>query len=549
MRFFSFLAVFSIVFQLQAQQAASPKTSINAQLQRPKLVVGIMVDQMRWDYLYRYYQRYAATGGFKRLLNQGFSCENAFIPYTPTATGCGHAAVYTGSVPAINGITGNNWWDAKQQRNMYCVEDKSVKTVGSDTRDGEMSPRNLMANTVTDELRLATNFQSKSIGISIKDRGAILPAGLSGTAYWYDEARGLFVSSTYYMSDLPQWAKEFNARKLPDEYYKQGWNTLYPINTYVQSGKDSAVHERSDLLNKTTFPYDTKSYVGTNYGKLPYLPQGATYTFEMAKAAMKGEQLGKRGITDFLAVSISSPDYMGHTYGPNSVEAEDTYLRLDKDLGDFLNYLDQAVGKGEYTVFLTADHGAAHVPDFLKANNLKGGSIALSTLVKKANDEVAAKFNVKNAIIFSTYYNLALNTKAFDTLQVDVAEIKKHIIAFMEKQEGIYRVVDKENLDHSILPNPIRERLINGYYPYRSGELQVIPEPQWFKDNPKGTDHSVWNPYDSHLPLLWYGWGIKPGKSNQEVYMTDIAATVAALLHIQMPNGCVGKPILPVLQQ
>lgn len=544
--------VFSFLLILCSLPIAAQKTTANsasATVQRPKLVVGIMVDQMRWDYLYRYYSRYTSNGGFKRMLNQGFSCENAFIPYTPTATGCGHAAVYTGSVPAINGITGNNWWDAKKQRNMYCVEDKTVKTVGSDTRDGEMSPRNLMSNTVTDELRLATNFQSKSIGISIKDRGAILPAGHSGTAYWYDEARGVFVSSTYYMSDLPQWAKEFNARKLPDVYYKEGWNTLYPINTYLQSGKDSAVHERGDLLNRTTFPYDTKSYVGTNYGKLPYLPQAAAYTFEMAKAAIKGEQLGKRGVPDFLAVSISSPDYMGHTYGPNSVEAEDTYLRLDKDLGAFFDHLDAQIGKGQYTVFLTADHGAAHVPDFLKQNNLPGGSIPLSALVRKVNDEIATKFNVKNAVIFSTYYNLALNTKAFDSLRSDVAAIKKHVIRFMENQEGIYRVIDKENLDNAILPKPIRERLINGYYPYRSGELQVIPEPQWFKDNPKGTDHSVWNPYDSHLPLLWYGWGIKPGKSNQEVYMTDIAPTVAALLRIQMPNGCVGKPILPVLQQ
>ncbi|MBS4062954.1 MAG: alkaline phosphatase family protein [Chitinophagaceae bacterium] len=520
-----------------------------ASVERPRLVVGIMVDQMRWDYLYRYYDRYAPNGGFRRLLNQGFSCENAFIPYTPTATGCGHAAVYTGASPAINGITGNNWWDAKLQRNMYCVEDKSVKTVGSDTRDGEMSPRNMMSNTVTDELRLATNFKSKSIGISIKDRGAILPAGHSGTAYWYDEARGVFVSSTYYMDQLPAWAQEFNNRKLPDAYYREGWNTLYPIQTYINSGKDSAVHERTDLLNKTTFPYDTRSYAGTNYGKLPYMPQGATYTFEMAKAAMVGEQLGKRGITDFLTVSISSPDYMGHTYGPNSVEAEDTYLRLDRDLGAFLNYLDAQLGKGQYLVFLTADHGAAHVPGFLKEYKLPGGSIPLGTLVKKVNDEVANTFGIKNAIIFSTYYNLSLNTKMLDSLKLDVAEtVKQYIIHFFEHQEGIFRVVDKSKLGTAILPNPVRERLINGFYPYRSGDLQVIPEPQWFKDNPKGTDHSVWNPYDSHIPLLWYGWNIKPGRSTEEVYMTDIAATVAAMLRIQMPNGCVGKPIQAVMK-
>jgi predicted AlkP superfamily pyrophosphatase or phosphodiesterase len=542
----SFLLLFSLA--ASAQKATSQKANPDA-IERPKLVVGIMVDQMRWDYLYRYYNRYLPGGGFKRLLRQGFSCENAFIPYTPTATGCGHAAVYSGTVPAINGITGNNWWDAKLQRNMYCVEDKSVKTVGSDTKDGEMSPRNMLSNTVTDELRLATNFKSKSIAISIKDRGAILPAGHSGTAYWYDEERGLYVSSTYYMNQLPDWAQEFNNRKLPDAYYQEGWNTLYPINTYSSSSTDSAVYERGDLLNKTTFPYDTKSYIGTNYGKLPYMPQGATYTFEMAKAAMKGEQLGKRGITDILAVSISSPDYMGHTYGPNSVEAEDTYLRLDKDLGDFINYLDAQVGKGQYLLFLTADHGAAHVPGFLKENKLPGGSVALDTLVKKVNEEVAETFGIKNAIIFSTYYNLSLNLKAMDTLQQQkVDDIKQHIIHFFEQQEGIFRAIDKSKLEMATLPNPLRERLINGFYPYRSGDIQIIPEPQWFKDNPKGTDHSVWNPYDSHIPLLWYGWNIKPGRSTEEVYMTDIAATLAAMLRIQMPNGCVGKPIQALMK-
>lgn len=514
---------------------------------RPKLVVGLMIDQMRWDYLYRYQNRYGKNG-FNRLLNLGFSCENTFIPYTPTATGCGHACVYSGTVPAINGITGNNWWDSKLQRSVYCAEDKSVKTVGSDSRDGEMSPRNMVTNTITDELRLATNFRSKVIGISIKDRGAILPAGHSANAaYWYDESKGIFISSTFYMNELPQWVKDFNARKLPDTYYKEGWQTLYPIETYTQSAADARDYERTEIGPKNSFPYDMSTYIGKDYYKLPFLPQAATYTFEMAKAAAIHEQLGKNKETDFLAVSISSPDYMGHSFGPNSVEAEDSYLRLDKDIEQFLNFLDAQVGKGNYLLFLTADHGAAHIPAFLKEYNLPGGSITLGNLVKKVNGLAEQKFNIKNAIINSTYYNLALNNRLIDSLKIDREELKLFLIQELEKEEGIYRVVDKEELGESNLQQTIRERLINGYYPYRSADLQVIPKPNWFKDNPKGTDHSVWNPYDSRIPLLWYGWKIKPGKTYHEYYMTDIAVTLAAMLNIQMPNGAVGKVIEEML--
>lgn len=528
------------------------KTNRNANdktFSRPKLVVGLMVDQMRWDYLYRYQDRYSANGGFKRLLLQGFSCENTFIPYTPTATGCGHACVYTGTVPAMNGITGNNWWDSKLERSVYCAEDRTVKTVGTDTRDGEMSPRNMLTNTITDELRLASNFRSKVIGISIKDRGSILPAGHSANAaYWYDEARGAFITSTYYMQELPTWVRDFNARKLPDFYYKQGWNTLYPIGSYANSTTDAKTYERSELNGRNQFPYDLTGYVGKDYGRLPFLPQGTSYTFEMAKAALIHEQMGQRGETDFLAVSISSPDYMGHSFGPNSIEAEDTYLRLDKDLGDFLNTLDQQVGKGNYLLFLTADHGVAHIPGFLKENKIPGGTFALGNMVRKINQDLLTKYNVKDIILNSTYYNLALNHKALDAANVDKELVKTYIIDQLQREEGIYRVVDKVKLQQEVIPAELKERLVNGYYPYRSADLQVIPLPQWFKDHTQGTDHSLWNPYDAHIPLVWYGWNIKPGSTNREAYMTDIAVTLAAMLHIQMPNGAIGKVITEVMK-
>jgi predicted AlkP superfamily pyrophosphatase or phosphodiesterase len=517
---------------------------------KPKLVVGIMVDHMRWDYLYRYQYRYG-QGGFNRLMKGGYTCNNVFIPYTPTATACGHSCVYTGTVPAINGITGNNWWDAKLQQSMYCVEDKTVKTVGSNTNDGEMSPRNLKSNTVTDELRLATNFKSKVIGISIKDRGAILPAGhAANAAYWYDEARGVFVSSTFYMQQLPAWAQQFNSRKLADQYYAQGWKTLYPLDTYTQSDVDSNNYERIEWMGvgKSYFPYELSQYIGKDYGKLPYIPQGNTYTLEMAKAAIEGEQLGATGNVDFLAVSLSGPDYMAHSFGPNSVEAEDMYLRLDKDLELFLQYLDKKVGAGAYTVFLTADHGGSHIPAFLNKHHLPGGSFDSKTLIKKANEAVKKAYGVEKVIIHQTYYNLTLNEKAIDSAHISLDSVKRLIIKTMEAEEGVYRVVDKAKFETSGLPSVIKERLINGYYPSRSGHLQIVPEPAWMKDTPLGADHSIWNPYDAHIPLVFYGWGIKQGKNFKEAYMTDIAPTIAALLRIQMPNGCIGKVIEDVLK-
>lgn len=516
----------------------------------PKIVIGIMIDQMRWDYLYRYQNRYSKNG-FNRILNEGFNCQNTFIPYTPTATACGHACVYTGSVPAINGITGNNWWDEKLGKSITSVEDNTVQTVGSNTKEGQQSPHSLKTNTIGDELKLATNFKSKSIGISIKPRASILPAGhLADAAYWYDEKAGKFITSTFYMQQLPTWAEAFNNRKLPDSLYKLGWNTLYPLNSYTNSTNDTANWEESKWMevDKAVFPYNLEKFIGKDYKKLPYIPQGSDYTLLMAKAAIEGENLGKNSVTDFLAISLSSCDYMGHSFGPNSVEAEDMFLRLDKSLADFFVYLDNRFGRGNYTTFLTADHGVAHVADFAKSKKLPAGSYNSDELVKEANKACFEKFGVDNLIFHQTYYNLSLDLNKINNAKLNIAEVKETIINTLQKMEGIYRVIDKEKLENSNLPQPIRERVINGYYPSRSGQLQIIPLPQWFKDNPKGTDHSVWNPYDAHIPLLWYGFGIKKGQSFREVYMTDIAPTIAALLNIQMPNGCVGKVIEEVLK-
>jgi predicted AlkP superfamily pyrophosphatase or phosphodiesterase len=538
--FFSFLVSISI--------------SSQNQVDHPKLVVGIVVDQMRWDYLYRFSNRYGKDG-FKRLLNEGFSCENTMLNYVPSFTAIGHSTIYTGSVPSIHGIAGNDFIVQSTGKSLYCTEDSTVYSVGNGDKDykkGKMSPFNLKATTITDELKLATNFKSKVIGISIKDRGAILPAGhAADAAYWYDGISGNFITSTWYMKELPKWLVDFNKRKLPEQYLKKDWNTLYPINTYTQSVDDKnnyeELYENSD---NTQFPIKTSELVKKNgYGLIAATPYGNTLTLDMVKEAIGNEQLGKHENTDFLAISISSPDYIGHQFTINSVKIEDNYLRLDKDLADFFAYLDAKVGKGNYVLFLTADHGASHNAQFLLDNKIPAGNWNENAVRTELNQYLKEKYNINNLVLSLSNYQVNFNYKNI-TKDIDKKKLIEDCIDFFKKQSNVAYVVETAKVAEAAIPSAVKEKIINGYNRELCGEIQIILKPAWYSDsNLKGGTHGAWNPYDAHIPLIWMGWGIKHGKSNKEVYMTDIAPTIAALLHIQMPDGCIGKPILSVLGQ
>ena len=533
-----------------AQKKTKSTGTYPATIDRPKLVIGLVVDQMRWDYLYRYYDRYS-NGGFKRLINDGFSAENTFIPYTPTYTAVGHSSIYTGSVPAITGIVGNDWYDPQLNRNVYCTEDTTVVSVGSTTRAGMMSPKNLLSSTITDELRLATNFKGKVIGISLKDRGSILPAGHTPNgAYWYDGQTGDWITSTYYMSQLPAWVQDYNKLKMANKYYEQNWNTLYPVESYIQSTADNKDYEGKTRGEQTpTFPHPLKLYAGKNYDMIRSTPYGNTITLDLAKAAIKAEDLGKDNITDFLAVSCSSTDYIGHQYGPNSIEAEDTYLRLDKDLEDFFNYLDKTVGKGNYLLFLSADHGAAHVPGFMKENKLPGGVVDDKAIVTGLNTYLESKFKIKKPVLLAMNNQLIFNHQNPDFKQIDFTAMKSASIEYLRTLEGFADAVDLARISESTLTTIQKQMITNGYNARRSGDVYFILQPNWFDGGKTGTTHGAWNPYDAHIPLVFMGWNVKHGKTNQTHHMTDIAATIAAMLHIQMPSGCVGEPITELTHQ
>ena len=509
-------------------------------LPRPKLVVGLVIDQMRWDFLYRYYNKYG-KGGFRRLLNQGFSAENTMIPYALTVTAAGHACVYTGSVPALNGIVGNEWYNRALGRDVYCVEDPSVKVIGGNANSEPMSPRNLWATTVTDELRLATNFRSKVVGISIKDRGSILPAGHLGMAYWYAD-NGNWVTSSYYQNQLPNWVNDFNNKHYPDSFYAKNWTLKNPLSSYTDSDKDSSLYEgKFAYEGAPVFPHKTSNYVGVNYGFIRGTPYGNSLTLNFAKAALKAEQLGKGESTDFLAVSCSSTDYVGHMFGPNSVETEDTYLRLDADLEVFFNELDQTLGKGSWTIFLTADHGVAHVPRFLKNHGINVA--ALPSSIAKLSAGLDSSFKVKNIISAGSNYQIYLNHHRIDSAMLDLDAIKKQLIGQLNADSNVLVAFDMDDISEVNLPTEVKERFLKGFNQKLSGDIQIVLKPGLFNGYQTGTTHGSWNPYDAHIPFVMMGWGVKPGRVYRETYMTDIAATVAALLHIQMPSACIGKPV------
>lgn len=520
--------------------------SVNAQAQisRPKLVVGIVVDQMRWDYLYKYYEKYGENG-FKRMMNGGFNCQNTMINYLPSFTGPGHATIYTGSVPAIHGIAANDWIDNQTAKFTYCAEDKTVSTVGGSKKAGRMSPRNMYTTTITDELKIATMGRAKVFGIGIKDRGSILPAGHSADgAFWFDDSTGNFITSSYYMQQLPEWLVKFNNKRWADTFMNREWQLLNAPAAYTNSTLDNTEWEGT-LPGETSpvFPHKTPVYKNKGYYGIRYMPSGNTLTLKAAKACIKGEQMGVDDLTDFLCVTFSTPDYAGHNYGPDAMEMEDMYLKFDKELAAFFNYLDKHVGNGAYTVFLTADHGAAHNAGYMKSMKIPAGSETQAEATGRLNEYLKKKTG-KDSLVHALYnYQVYFNDNAGDD-----ETIKGEVVSWLYKQDGVAYVVDIEDMDDAVVPEPINTMIVNGYHRERSGGLQIVMKPGWYSGHGKtGTTHGSWNPYDTHIPLLWYGAGIKKGQTHRTVNMTDIAPTLAALLHIQMPNGCVGQVITELL--
>jgi predicted AlkP superfamily pyrophosphatase or phosphodiesterase len=548
MRFLT-LAVISLwAISVNAQKVQNNKATNT----KPKLVVGIVVDQMRWDYVNKFKPFFKTQNGFMHFVNEGATCENTMIPYVPTVTACGHACAYTGSVPALHGIAGNMWYDNVKQRQVYCVEDPTVQTVGSSNNAaGQMSPVNVWTTTIGDELKLATNFKSKVIGVSLKDRGAIIPAGHSAdAAYWYDSKSGNFISSTYYAPSLPSWVTKYNNEHHVDSFYKKGWELSLAKTVYEENcDADENVYESTPFgKDAKHFPYDFNNFIGKDYGKIASTPYGNNLVIDIAKQALINEKMGSDNITDLLAVSFSSPDYIGHSFGPNAWETLDGYVKLDEILADFFSFLDKQVGKDNYTVFLTADHAVANIPAYSKKHKIPG-EVYDDGAVK--NDIIAClnanKLDPK-LVSFVGEYNIYFNHPLMDSLHISNENLTNLVTNYLEKKPQVLQVVESRKAAIAPLPQMAREKIVNGYNAQRGGDLMLLTKSGVVDGSPTGTSHGVLYNYDAHIPFLLVGNGIKHGAINEPTYMTDIAPTISSLLGIQMPSGSIGKPITEVLK-
>ncbi|WP_350290985.1 alkaline phosphatase PafA [uncultured Croceitalea sp.] len=553
----NYIQLFTLIFlvsflQVDAQRRQKNKVAAQTETsEAPKLVVGIIVDQMRYDYLTRFWNHYG-EGGFKRLAGQGYNCKNHHFNYAPTSTGPGHTSVYTGATPSSHGIIGNNWYDKEADASVYCASDESYNSVGTTSDAGKMSPHRMLTTTITDQLRLHTQMRGKTIAIALKDRGAVLPGGhTANAAYWFEgDDTGKWITSSYYMNALPQWVTDFNVSGKAQRY-KKAWTTLKDISLYVESGTDNNAYEGLfETETAPVFPHSTPNLLSKtkDFEIIKYTPWGNSLTTDFALEALEKESLGTDAITDFLAVSYSSTDYIGHKFGVNSKEIQDAYLRLDLDLARLLNALDAKVGIGKYTVFLTADHGAIHVPAYLKDQKIPADYLDWKETRTKFNEFLTYTYGTTDLIKNISNNQLFLDRKVIANLDMNLDDVQEEIAIELLS----YNHMDKAYTGYQMWQNEytrgIPYILQNGWHQKRSGDILLVPKPAYISYPRMGSTHGSPMIYDTHVPLLFYGNGIKKGSTVNRTEIPDIAPTIASMLGIAFPNGTTGKPIVEVLE-
>ncbi|HKR06204.1 MAG TPA: alkaline phosphatase family protein [Bacteroidia bacterium] len=516
------------VFSCNSQQK---KTPINYEA-RPRLIIGIVVDQMRYDYIDHYWDKFS-SGGFKRLVNEGTLFKNCHYNYVPTETAPGHASIYTGATPSVHGIIGNVWWNYGAKKSLSSVQDEN--------NPSQLSPNKLLVETLTD--RFKKSFAgSRVYSISIKDRGAILPGGKNAdAAFWFNDTTGKWISSRYYneAKTNAKWVADFNNADYPKQFLKKGWN-LIPGHHYDYPDSSSSYEGTLGNNNQYFFPYRFDS---TNYGSIKYTSWGNKLTALFAEQALMNEKLGQTKVPDFLCISFSSTDYVGHKFGINSVEIEQTYLDLDGDIANLLNLFDKQIGKNNYLVFLSADHGAVSNPQYLLDNGQTGGVILFDTLNLKLKNLAGDVPRQESLILDFSGDQVKFNEPLIKARNLDMDSLLNVFTDFLATQPGIALALTSNELKTNKYKYGIRQMIQNGFHASRNAEIVFVLKPNWLTwYNKKGTSHGTPYEYDTHVPLIFYGWKIKNEKSDTDVKITDIAPTVSKLLGIELSNST-GTPI------
>lgn len=520
--------------------------------EKPKLIVAIVIDQFRYDYLSRFWDK-LGEDGFKKLVQEGSYCKNARYDYLVNETAVGQATIATGAYPSQHGIIANRWYAGLQDEVVNCTGDDRVQTLGGSYESGRCSPSRLLASTLGDELKLSDNFRSITVGIALDNSAAILSAGhAADQAFWYDGASGNWVSSTYYMDSLPAWVDAFNAKKLPETYLDRKWETLYPVGQYTESWGDTNALEEG-FGGRNVFPYDLDALSrinrsGRDYSLLKSTPFGNLFTIDFAIGCILNDSLGTDSDPDLLTVGLSAGEYIGKRFGSNSVEMQDAVLRMDRDIAHFLSFLDETLGEQNVLVVLTADHGLTYYPGYLKGHRIPSGEFRYNSAISLLGAYLNIAYGKGNWVRHYYAQQIYLNRELIEDSRIPLREIQDKVARFMIQFEGVSNAMTSYSLQEGSYTEGVYRKMQNGYHQKRSGDVIINLSPGWTEQAGQNASYHSSYASDNHVPLIWYGWKIRHTTISRPVGMIDIAPTISFLLDISSPNASQGSVILELVK-
>lgn len=519
---------------------------------KPRLVIGIVIEQFRYDYIDKYWDNFS-EGGLKRLINEGTFCKNASYDFFFTQSAPAHATIVTGTDPRVHGIVADNWYHPLRDEIIYCTANSDVDPVGGSFERGLHSPVNLLPSTFGDELKLSNGGASRVFAIGMKEHTAILSGGHSANAaYWYDSKTGTWMSSTHYIDSLPTWVNDFNGMMLSDTYLDGDWTTLLPIDEYRGALADTNEYEKG-IQGQTWFPYDLKKMSSSSvlgllnkkrdYSVLEEVPAANTFTSDFAIRLIEEEALGADDITDFLSVSFSATDNIGHNFGPSSLEMADALLRFDHDLAHFLDYIIGKIGKKNVLIYLTSAHGVAEAPDLLRDKKIPSGHFKFNQALALLKSYLNVLYGEGNWV--KGYYEkqIYLNRTLIEDANLSLFEVQNQAARFITQFNGVSFAVAANVIENNDFSRGHYRMIRNSYDPVRSGDIIINLKPAWVENGKYVSNHNSPYDYDSHVPLIWYGWTVNRASVTRTVNINEVAATLSSLCKVQVPNACVGEPM------
>lgn len=517
----------------------------------PKLVVGIVIEEMRYEMLLRYWDSFG-DNGFKKIINQGAFCTQTHHNYLITQNGVGQASIVTGTYPLYHGIIADSWYNRLTGETISCADESKFNLMDGVVQMDNYSPKNMISSTLGDELKLANNDSSKVISISLNPISAVISGGrLADYAFWFNNHDGGWITGNYYTDSLPAWVKEFNAKGFQNVYMRKNWASMYSLaDNYKFSLPDNSNFEIGFRNYRYTFPYDL-SYLRNRSGDFKYLkytPFGNTYTKDFAISTILKENLGKDDFTDFLTVSFSATNYSGELFGPRSVEMEDLFLRLDQDLEHFMNFISDEIGMENTLIYITSDRGVSDVPEYLISKKQNAGVFDGNKAVTLINSYLSILYQEGDWI--NSYYSrqIYFNQSLVDKSGVDLSELQDKVANFIVQFNGVANALPAHVINSTNFESGINQKIQNGFQQKRSGDVIINLEPGWIEKNGNVTKSGSAYEYDTHVPLIWYGWKVKNCRIDRSTDVIDIAPTISWILKITAPNASIGNPVLEIIE-